>query len=133
MLDTVRQNKVYAIARVTLAGIWLYLAIFPKFIFVETVELQIIRESGMFPGNEMLMLFGLGLVEISLALGLLIFWHNRCIFGYSIVFLVLLTIMSGMIMPGIFREPFNPATMSVPMIALATVGFVSAKSRHSVI
>ncbi len=83
----------------------------------------------MFLNLEMPMLLVLGVIELSLALSLVIFWHRREVFLACIAFLIGLVVMSFISMPTVFEEPFNPITLGLPMIALAVIGYQSATPR----
>lgn len=122
MLKKFSQNPIHGLTRLTLAGIWFYLAIVPKFIFPENVEMDIMMASGMFPGLEYQMFLVLGVVEFSLGLMMLFWWNSRIPWMANVAFLIFITAMSIMSLPSVFTEPFNPLTIGIPMIALSAIG-----------
>ncbi|MEL6310595.1 MAG: DoxX-like family protein [Chloroflexota bacterium] len=122
LLTKILDNPIHAVTRFTLAGIWFYLAIVPKFIFPENVEMDIMRASGMFPGLEYEMFLVLGAVEFTLGLMMLFWWGSRIPWMANVAFLLFITAISLISLPSVFTEPFNPMTLGVPMIALSAIG-----------
>ena len=116
------ENPIHTVVRLTLASIWFYLAIVPKFIFPDNVEMDIMMASGMFPDFEYPMFLVLGLVEFTLGLMMLFWWDSRIPWMSNVAFLLLITAMSIISLPSVFTEPFNPLTLGIPMIALSAIG-----------
>ncbi|MEO0563973.1 MAG: DoxX-like family protein [Chloroflexota bacterium] len=116
------RNPIHTTVRLTLAAIWFYLAIVPKFIFPENVEMDIMRASGMFPGLEREMFLVLGAVEFTLGCLMLFAWNRRFPWLLNVLFLLFITAVSVYSLPSVFTEPFNPMTLGVPMIALSAIG-----------
>ena len=122
MLQIIRQNPIHGVARFTLAFIWFYLAIFPKFIFPDNVEMDIMIASGMFPGMEYPMFLVLGAVEFTLGCLMLFVWNRRFPWTMNVLFLLFIMSISVISLPSVFTEPFNPFTLGLPMIALSAIG-----------
>ena len=122
MMKKLTENPIHTLARLTLAAIWFYLAIFPKVVFPDNVEMDIMMASGMFPGFEYPMFLVLGLVELTLGLMMLFWWGSRIPWMSNVAFLLFITGISIISLPSVFIEPFNPLTLGVPMIALSAVG-----------
>lgn len=122
MFQRPKLNPIEAVARLTLAVIWFYLAIVPKLIFPDNVEMDIMMASGMFPGMEYQMFLVLGAVEFTLGLMMLFWWKSRIPWMANVAFLLFITVISVMSLPSVFTEPFNPMTLGLPMIALSAVG-----------
>lgn len=121
------RNCVYRIARLTMTIMWLYLAIFPKYVFTENVQVEVVRAWGLFPGNELNMLRLLGVCEIGLAAAHLLLWTRREVFLVNIALLIGLNIISLLAMPAAFAQPFNPLTIGLPMMALSLAGYASGQ------
>jgi DoxX-like family len=109
-----------------LAFTWIYQGLFPKLLYPETGELQLLQATQLFPGNESQVLIGVGACEI--AFGILFFLLGRkqrkALYLWNLILLVLLS-LGALGQPIIFVEPFNPVTLNLSMIALSVIGLLS--------
>ncbi|MEX2670826.1 MAG: DoxX-like family protein [Phycisphaeraceae bacterium] len=121
----------HAICRVTLALIFLYQGIVPKLVLQHEDELAMLRTSGLFDGREEAMLLAFGLGEVAFAVLLIALWRWRSLYIVTIVLLLALGLGALMTMPSIYVAPFNPLTLSVGMISLATLGWVCCRDLPS--
>jgi hypothetical protein len=126
-----RQSLIYSAARLTLAFIWLYQGIFPKLLFKDRGELELVRGSGLFSGYEAFVLSGLGWAEIVFGMLFLLLWRQPRLFIWNILLLLILTGGALIGQPGIFVAPFNPTTLNVAMLSLSLIGLWSAKDLPS--
>ena len=129
---SVERSLSHAVCRVTLAAIWIYQGIVPKLVFGETSgELDTIRAAGMFEGNEHTVLYTAGVVEILIGLTLLIWWRGRGLLLAIIAMLVALGVAAATAEPAILARQFNPVTLNIAMIALATIAWRAGKDLPS--
>lgn len=98
--------------------LWLYEGLVPKILYPQAGELTIVQHTGWFPGWEPQVLQLLGLAEIGFGLTAAL-WHRRNgIYRLQIITLLLLAGAALLKSPELLQAPFNPLTLSVPMIGL---------------
>jgi hypothetical protein len=125
---SMQKSIVHAVARMTLALIWLYQGIVPKILFREiSGELETVSASGLFIGHERQILTIAAGVEIAVGLVMLVCWHARWLFIVNIVALTLLAIAAAVSDAALFAGQFNPATLNLAMIALAAIGWIAQR------
>jgi len=113
---------IHALARVTLAVLWIYQGIVPKLLFRDTGELAIRQHSRIFSGFEGAVLNIAGVAEILFGLALLLFWRSRALLKGNIAAMFALAAGALFSQPGLFTAPFNPATLNLAMAALSLAG-----------
>lgn len=127
-VTSMRRCAAHAITRLALAFIWLYQGLVPKLIFPEASgELETIRRVGLFEGREPLVLHFAAAVEIIMGLATVMFWRVRGLLTLQIVLLVLLGIAAAAGSPRLFTGQFNPATLTLAMVALALIGLIEGR------
>ena len=121
------RSLVHALARGTLAAIWLYQGLVPKLLVPDSGELAILRASGLFAGAEPVVLVLVGLAEIAVGLLLLLAWRARALLWLIIGLLALLLVGALVSAPALVVAPFNPATLTAAMMALAGIGLIAGR------
>lgn len=117
---SLQRSLVHATARLALAFVWIYQGLVPKLLFAESSgELATVRALGAFEGYEGRALTVVALGEIAVGAWTLLAWRARSILVLQGVALALLGAAAALGDPGLFSQQFNPATLSVAMIALA--------------
>jgi hypothetical protein len=129
--DSMSRSIVYAVARVTLAAIWIYQGLVPKLLYPDSGEFDILRSLGLFVGWERRILTIVGLLEIAFGFLLLICWHRTRLLLLNVLALVVLAIGAVVSQPSIFTEPFNPSTLTLAMVALSVAGLLSYRDLPS--
>lgn len=126
---------IHAITRLTLACLWIYQGVFPKLLFPNSGEREILHGSGFFvgalAGQEATVLMLVGWAEIIFGALFLFLWRWRGLFALNIVALVLLTIGAWSSQKAIFVAPFNPVTLNLAMVTLAVIGWLCAQDLPS--
>ena len=122
---------IHANARVVLAAIWIYQGIVPKLLFQNSGELDILRSSGLFSGHEPQILTAVGVVEVAFGLLHLLLWKRDGVFIAGIVVLLALAVGAAVSSPAVFAQPFNPATLTIAMIALSLAGLLTQRNLPS--
>jgi len=129
---SLQRSIVHAIARVTLAAIWIYQGVVPKLLFrAVSGELDTVRGAGRFAGHEATVLSIAAFGEIAVGLAMLVLWRVRWLFLANVAALVLLAIAAAASAPRLFVEQFNPATLNLAMIALALAGWIAQRDLPS--
>ncbi|MGG1662083.1 DoxX-like family protein [Brevibacillus sp. NRS-1366] len=109
-----------------LGFIWIYQGLFPKLLYPQTGELQLLQATHLFHGYEQLALFFVGAGEIGF--GLLFFLVGRkrrkALYLWNLCLLVFLG-LGALSQPNVFVEPFNPVTLNLSMMALSLSGIIN--------
>jgi len=122
---------IHACARLLLGFIWIYQGVFPKLLYPHAGERQILQETGLFPGVEGQVLFGLGLAEVMFGLLFFVLWRSKAMFVANNLALVVLTVGALLGDLRIFVAPFNPVTLNTAMLVTAMLGWFSATNLPS--
>jgi hypothetical protein len=112
------------LVNLTLGIIWIYQGLIPKILFTDTGEIEILRQSGFFNGNEENLLTIIGIAEIAFGVAL-IFIHRKVLQYLNIIGLCLLTVGAIFSDLMIFTLPFNPFSLNISMIALSIIAILN--------
>lgn len=114
---------VHALARMTLAFIWIYHGLIPKLIIMHPDELLPLTNSGL---SEPLAALGVafaGLAEIAFGLALLVFWNCRPLLLASIPLMLIALFGVGITAPELLTAAFNPVTLNLAVITLSLIAY----------
>lgn len=112
------------LVKLTLGIIWIYQGLIPKILFTDTGEIEILRQSGLFNGNEENILTIIGIAEIAFGVAL-IFIHRKVLQYLNILGLCLLAVGAIFSDLMIFTLPFNPFSLNISMIALSIIAILN--------
>ncbi|CAM3971459.1 DoxX-like family protein [Flavobacterium sinopsychrotolerans] len=112
------------LVNLTLGIIWIYQGLIPKILFTDTGEIEILRQSGLFNGNEENILNIIGIAEIAFGVAL-IFIQRKALQYLNILGLCLLTVGAIFSDLMIFTLPFNPFSLNISMIALSIIAILN--------
>ncbi|HYD01164.1 MAG TPA: DoxX-like family protein [Phycisphaerales bacterium] len=124
---------VNAIARVSLALCWAWQGFVPK-LLIEHPREQALVEAALprwVRAHGPSLVVVAGLAEVVLALALLVFWSRRWPYVATLVVLAAVTLPALLSSPGLFVEPFNPASLAAAMVGLALCGLVACRDLPS--
>jgi hypothetical protein len=122
------RGMVHLVARVVLAGGWLYHGIVPKLLFPDTGELEILRGAGLAAGPARAALTLSGLAEVAFGLALVRRWHDRWPLWVTGLLMPALLAGAAAGQPTVLKAPFNPVTLNISMAALALVGLLAKRN-----
>ncbi len=112
----------HAIARVSIASIWIWHGLVPKLLHANGDERRMLAEAG----ASLRWLPWIGAAEILFAIVILFGWKRRSLFLVNAALMVLATIAVALKSPEYLTAAFNPVTLNLAMIALSLIGwFVS--------
>lgn len=115
-----RLATVHALARVTLAFLWIYQGLVPKLLVAGSGEMTLaIATVGASLARPVVV--GAGLAEIAAGIALLTMWRSRALIWLSTLFVSLLTIVGIIRTPHIAVASFNAVTITVAMLALGAI------------
>ena len=112
------------LVNLTLGIIWIYQGLIPKILFTDSGEMEILRQSGLFNGNEENILTIIGILEIAFGVAL-IFIQRKALQYLNILGLCLLTVGAIFSDLMIFTLPFNPFSLNISMIALSIIAILN--------
>lgn len=107
--------------------LWCYEGLVPKLLFPETGELAMMRELGWFKGIELQMVQLIGICEIGFGLLIACFHRRKWIYSVHTAALLALTIPAILYHSKMITSPFNPLTLSLPMIGLGFIAYISRR------
>jgi hypothetical protein len=117
---------VHGVARGVLGFIWIYQGVFPKLLFPDSGELDILRASGLVAGFEPRVLTMVGLAEVVFGVLLLTLWRVRSLFLVNALLLGLLVLGAAFSQPRLLVAPFNPVTLNLAMVGLGVAASLSS-------
>ena len=118
---------IHAIARISLATIWIWHGLVPKLIYHDIDERKMLAQAGISLG----LLPWIGLLETAFGLLILYSWQRRSLFFANIVFMLLAAVGVAANSPAYLTAAFNPVTLNLSVIALATAGWLSSATLAS--
>jgi hypothetical protein len=124
---SLRQSLVYGLSRGAVAFIWIYHGLVPKLLFRHEDELSLLRAAGISEQNLVPLTMAFGVAEIVLGLAMLRAWQSRFLLVLTIVLMILALVSVAIQAPGYLTGAFNPVTLNLAMITLATVALLSAR------
>ena len=119
-------SLIHAIARITLAGIWIWHGLVPKLIYRHVDEQTMLAQAHL----PLTWLPWIGVLEILFGLLTLVAWR-RWIFVLNIAFMLLATVAVVLQSPAYIKAAFNPITLNLSVIALAVVGWLASRTLPS--
>jgi hypothetical protein len=125
-----RLAAVHAVARVTLALVFLWHGLVPKLLAHHADEVALLRDGGLSPAAADRGVTLLGLAEVALAVVLLATWRIRAIFLLVAAAMVAVTIGIGLHSPRFIPAAFTPVTLNLCVAALAVIGWYAGEPRR---
>jgi hypothetical protein len=120
-MNSEKLRLIYWVANITIALTWIYHGIVPKLLYMETGELPMVTASGMFEGNETVVVYVVGVLEIVFGMMFLFLGRWKTMHWLNIGALVALGIAACVIKNDIYSYPFNPATTAFGVIGLSVI------------
>jgi uncharacterized membrane protein YphA (DoxX/SURF4 family) len=125
--STLALSLIHAVARLSIATIWIWHGLVPKLLYQQIDERTMLAQAGMPVG----LLPWIGVLEILFGALILYGWNWRSIFLANIAFMVLGTVAVALNSPVYLTAAFNPVTLNLAMIALSIVGWLSSATLAS--
>jgi hypothetical protein len=115
-----RVAAAHAIARLTLAFVFLYHGLVPKLLFRHADEIAMLDAAGA-PDAAGLSLVATGVTEVALAIALLLRWRAAWPLWIVLAGMAAAAFVVGLTSPGTLTAAFNPVTLNTAVAALAGV------------
>jgi len=121
-----RLSAVHAVARVTLALVFLWHGLVPKLLYRHPDELALLRDGGLSSSAAARMVVTIGITEVAFGLALLLAWRVRALLLTAAV--AMLGMTAGVLAnsPRFVPAAFTPVTLNLCVAALGIVGWVAA-------
>jgi uncharacterized membrane protein YphA (DoxX/SURF4 family) len=120
-------SLIHAVARLSLAIIWIWHGLVPKLLSQHIDERTMLAQAGLPVG----LLPWIGGLEILFGALMLYGWNWRSIFLANIAFIVPVTAAVALNSPAYLTAAFNPVTLNLAMLALSLVGWLSSATLPS--
>ena len=124
--QTLTAQLTVLLSSIALSLVWIYQGLIPKLLFTDTGEIEILKQSGVFTGNEKNVLTFIGWAEILFGLIILIV-HKKSIHIINIVALLLLSAAAIFSNAIIFTFPFNPFSLNISMVAISIIAILNIR------
>lgn len=121
---SLQNSLIHALARLSIALIWLYQGLIPKLLFLHHDELTLMAGAGVPLDQVTFAVRVFGLVEIGFALLLLGMWGRRWLLLVNIPLMLLALLGVGLTSPAYLVAAFNPVTLNLAVIILSLIGFL---------
>ena len=121
-----RLAAVHAVARVTLALVFLWHGLVPKLIYRHPDELALLRDSGLSASAAARVVTIVGVAEVAYGLALLALWRVRALFLTAAVAMVVITPGILIDSPRFIPAAFTPVTLNLCVAVLAIVGWIAS-------
>ena len=112
---------IHAIARVSIAGIWIWHGVVPKLLFSNLDERLMLMQSGV----SLSLLPWIGGGEIVFGVVMLLGWRWRGLFIANLMVMAAALATVAVMSPQYLRGAFNPVMLNLASMALSLVGFLS--------
>ncbi|UTR06130.1 DoxX-like family protein [Alkalihalobacillus sp. LMS6] len=121
------RSLLFFLCSLVLSLIWIYQGLVPKLLFQDSGELALLTSTGWFQGKESFVLYMLGAGQILFGLSFFLWSHRRILHYVNIVALLGLAIGSLVQTSFIYTAPFNPATLTLAMVALSIIVLINLR------
>jgi uncharacterized membrane protein YphA (DoxX/SURF4 family) len=123
--QSLRQAVVHGVARVGLAGIFLYHGLVPKLLGPDAGEVQLFGDVGVPAAGIRAAVVAVGIAEIVLAVLLVARWRSRWLPLACAAFAVVSTATVVVVSPQLLGAAFNPVTLNLGVLCLAVIDVLS--------
>jgi uncharacterized protein YqjF (DUF2071 family) len=124
-------SRAERLLRVGMASIWITEGLFPKILFQQSMELEVVRRSGLVPVEPSTFLLFMGAAQVASGIAVLVLdgRARRALLACQAASLLVLPLLVALPEPTLFVHPFGPMTKNVPILA-GTVALVLASERR---
>ncbi len=120
-----RAAAVHAIARLGLAAVFLFHGLVPKLLWPDAAELAMLRNTGVPEAGIGTALIGFAVLEVSLAVVVVAFWHRRWPLIACLLFAAAASTGVAISSPEYLHAAFNPGIVNVAVAALAVIDLLA--------
>lgn len=121
---SMRLSLIHAIARMSIAFVWIWHGLVPKLLFRHIDERRMLTQAGL----PVALLPWIGVLEICFGLLILVAWRRRPILIVNIVLMFAATLAVAARSPAYLVAAFNPVTLNLAVAALASIGWIASRT-----
>jgi hypothetical protein len=114
---------IHAVARLSIAFIWIWHGLVPKLLFHHIDERTMLAQAGLSVG----LLPWIGALEVIFGLLILGTWNRRSMFLANIFLMLIATVVVAVHSASYLTAAFNPVTLNLATIALSVIGWIAAR------
>lgn len=126
-----QRSLLHAIARFSLAVVWVYQGAVPKLLAQHSDELIMVELGGFSAATAPLVVQTIGWIEILFGAAMLFFFHHRWPLFVTIAMMFGATLSVAMSSPQYLAAAFNPVTLNLLMISTALTGLLASQDLPS--
>lgn len=128
---SLQRALIHAVASSALAFVWLYQGLIPKLLDQHADELAMIQQGGISVATAPLAVQVIGWCEVIFGLAMLVLFHHRWPYCLTILLMICATVGVAIGSPQFLVAAFNPVSLNVLMVALASVGLLASRDLPS--
>jgi hypothetical protein len=119
---SMRLATIHAVARTTIAVVWVWHGLVPKLLLRNFDERAMLGQAGV----PLVWLPWIGAAEIAFGVLMLCMWNRRPMLIVNAVLMALSTVVVAVCSPAYLGAAFNPVTLNLAVLALSVVGWLAA-------
>lgn len=116
-------SVIHAVARITLAFVWIWHGLVPKMLFRHIDERTMLMQAGI----PLHWLPWIGLGEIAFGILILCAWNRRTILAINVALMIFATVAVAMNSPSYLQAAFNPVTLNLAVVALCLADWLASR------
>jgi hypothetical protein len=128
---SLQRSLIHVVARSAVGLVWLYQGAIPKLLCQHADELEMLRQGGISAANAALVVRIVGWMEVVFGLAMLLLFRQRWHFTLTILLMIAATIGVAICSPQFVSHAFNPVSLNLLMIAMASVGLLASRDLPS--
>lgn len=122
-----QSSVIHALARVSIALVFVYQGFVPKLLRSDSDEQQLMVSAGVSKHLAPVFLHGLGGAEVAFGMLMLLAWRFRGLFAMTIVLMIAALGVVAMTAPQYLGHAFNPVTLNAAIIMLSVIGLTASR------
>ena len=123
-IQTSHLSHWYLMARISLAGLWVFSGITSLF-FAPDHGYQLLAETGLDRHSSSIIITLASSLDIALGIWLLSRWQRRRCYQSQIILIISYSLLLMLISPEFWLHPFGPLTKNLPLLALLGILYYS--------
>jgi uncharacterized membrane protein YphA (DoxX/SURF4 family) len=128
---SIQRSLIHAVARGTVAAVWVYQGLVPKLLGPHPDERAMVRQAGVPEESAAAVAQIIGGAEVAFGLVLLFAFRRRWPLTLTVVLMIAATIGVAVNSPSYLWAAFNPVSLNLAMIALASIGLLARRDLPS--
>jgi len=129
--SSMRLALIHAVARATIAVVWLYQGVVPKLLGPHADELEMLRQAGFASATAPVAIRAIGWCEVAFGLVVLLLFHQRWPLFATLGLMNVATATVALNSPGFLVAAFNPVSLNLLLAAMALVGLTAGRDLPS--